>query len=258
MTKRREEDQPPAEELRFLEDLRKIFCHFLEGGHLFLEKERLTHGINHALLAMFSQATNHPLDTQDFMIGISHPASWTPLKISFVPTGPNSLLSDERINFFFGKLQKALERSPKPDQVILITPAEKPYSDISYDLITEDPLAVVCLIEAYLANEELMTLDNLQMYSSLHGHDTFDSLADKFRLLAQAQVPLEYLQMNSLVVLPPLPFSSVNQAFVAGTIGYSNAINHPKILRFSLESLKAKAVRAVGKQIEAGSPYQLH
>lgn len=114
MTKRREEDQPPAEELRFLEDLRKIFCHFLEGGHLFLEKERLTHGINHALLAMFSQATNHPLGVQDFTIGISHPASWAPL------------------------------------------------------------------------------------------------------------------------------------------------INHPKILRFSLENLNAKAVRAVGKQIEAGSPYQLH
>lgn len=258
MTKRREEDQPPAEELRFLEDLRKIFCHFLEGGHLFLEKERLTHGINHALLAMFSQATNHPLGVQDFTIGISHPASWAPLRISFVPTGPNSIVSDERISLFFRKLQKALERSPKPEQVTLVTPAEKPYSDISYDLVTEDPLAVVCLIEAYLANEELMTLDNLQMHFPLSDHDTFDSIADRFRLFAQGQGTLEQIQMNSFITLPPLPFSSVNQAFVAGTIGYSNAINHPKILRFSLESLKAKAVRAVGKQIEAGSPYQLH
>lgn len=258
MTKRREEDRPPAEELHFLEDLRKIFCHFLEGGHLLLEKERLTHGINHALLTMFSQATNHPLDIQDFTIGISHPTSWTPLKISFVPTGPNSIVSDERISLFFRKLKKALEHSPKPDQVTLVIPAEKPYSDISYDLVTEDPLAMVCLIEAYLANEELMTLDNLQMHFPLSDHDTFDSLADSFRLSARSQGTLEQLQTNSFIILPPLAFSSANQAFVAGTVGYNNAINHPKILRFSLESLKAKAVRAVGKQIEAGSPYQLH
>lgn len=257
MTKGRK-DTPSAEELSFSEDLRKILCHFLEGGHLFLEKERLTHGINHALLTMFSQATNHPLGVQDFTIGISHPASWTPLKISFVPTGPNSIVSDERINLFFRKLQKALERSPKPDQVTLVTPAGKPYSDISYDLITEDPLAMVCLIEAYLTNEELMTLDNLKMHLSLSGHDTFDSIADRFRLFAQGQGTLEQIQMNSFIVLPSVPFPSPNQAFVTGAFGYNNATNHPQILRFSLESLKAKAVRAVGKQIEAGSPYQLH
>lgn len=257
MTKGRK-DTPSAEELAFLEDLREILCHFLEGGHLLLEKERLTQGINHALLTMFFQATKHPLNPEDFTVGISHPVSWTPLKISFVPTGPNSLLSDEKITLFFEKLKKALERSAKPEQVTLVAPTEKPYSDTSYDLITEDPLAVVCLIEAYLANEELMTLDNLKMHLSLSGHDTFDSIADRFRLFAQGQGTLEQIQMNSFIVLPSVPFSSPNQAFVAGAFGYNNATNHPQILRFSLESLKAKAVRAVGKQIEAGSPYQLH
>jgi hypothetical protein len=255
---KRGKNQTSAEDQGLLEDLKNIFSHFLEGGHLFPEKQRLTHGINHALLAMFSQATKHPLNTQDFTIEISHPASWTPLKISFVPTGPNSLLSDERISLFFRKLGKALEQSPTPDQVTLVTPAEKLYLDTGYDLVTEDPLAIVCLIETYLASEELMTLDNLKMHLPLSGHDTFDSLADKFRLSAQAQGTLEWLQMNSFIVLPSVPFSSANQAFVTGTFGYNIAANHPEILGFSLENLKAKAVRAVGKQVEACSPFQLH